>query len=98
MTLRRVSAKRARENRERKRVLREVFDRQDGRCARCATTGPLDGHELLRRSQHRAGITDADLIVGLCRRCHDWVTRNPQAAHDAGWAMWSWEYERGREA
>lgn len=97
MTLRKVSARRARENRTRAKVLKIVSERQDYRCARCGSSAPLDGHEILRRSQCRSAITNPDLIVGLCRNCHEWVTANPQAAHDTGWSIWSWEYGKDQE-
>ena len=34
---------------------------------------------------------DPELCRAGCRECHDFVTRNPQAAHDLGLALWSWE-------
>jgi len=77
-------------------VLAVVFERQNHLCARCYRHLPLDGHELVRRSQHRAALTDPDLIVGLCRGCHTYVTENPQAAHDEGWSIWGWEYRRNQ--
>ncbi len=53
--------------------------------------GVLDVHEKIRRSQWAAGIYDVDNCVTVCRRHHEWITGNPQAAHDLGLVLWSWE-------
>lgn len=91
-SLRRVSAKRSRLNRERTEVLRPLRESQPY-CSRCGRTGVgLDAHELVRRSQSSTSMVDASLIVLLCRfPCHAFVTENPAAAHAEGWVRWSWE-------
>jgi hypothetical protein len=93
-----VSDKRARLNRQRTEVLRPIREAQQW-CARCGRTGcGLDAHELVRRSQYAAGVIDENVIVLLCRDCHDWVTVNPEAAHAAGWTLWGWEHRQGATA
>jgi hypothetical protein len=80
-----VSAKRARENRDRTKALKPLRAAQDW-CSRCGVAGVgLDAHELLSRGRG-GSITDLDNIVLLCRPCHTWVTENPAAAEAAGWA------------
>lgn len=96
--LRPVSKKRQRENRVRSVVRAEVLER-DGNCQardlipRVACGGPLDVHELVRRSQWRAGILDPSNCLVLCRWHHSYVTEHPELAHELGLSRWSWERE-----
>ena len=95
--LRSVSKSRAAENRRRAVVTAELRAGQPW-CSRCGVaTFELDVHEVTRRSQYRAGVTDTAVQVLLCRDCHRFVTENPQAGHDEGWVRWSWE-PRGKPA
>lgn len=80
-----------------RRKLREaVIARQDGRCAKCLRRADLQVHERVRRSQLKDAELNEEVTVGLCARCHEWVTLHPQAAHAEGWVIWSWEYRQGR--
>lgn len=94
--MRQVSAKRRRQEPVRRALRAEVIERQGGMCARCLRPRPLDVHERVRRSQLTDAHITRDVVVGLCRQCHDWVTLNPTAAHAEGWVIWSWEYRQGR--
>ena len=56
--------------------------------------GPVNGHEILKRS--RAGSTDENLldmngIVLLCQFHNNWVEMEPRLAHAMGLALHSWE-------
>jgi hypothetical protein len=91
--MRAVSKKRARENRERRRVMMETF----GRYPKCYGCEPLralgvvtgcdglatDAHEILSRARG-GSITDPANIVPLGRKCHDYVTAHPVDAAMAG--------------
>jgi hypothetical protein len=91
--MRAVSKKRARENRERRRVILDHF----GRFPRCAGCQPLrelgivtgcngqadDAHEILSRARG-GSITDPANILPLSRECHSFVTQNPAIAERAG--------------
>lgn len=59
-------------------------------CQRCSADRSQDIHEI--KSRARGGsITDMENLVALCRNCHSWVTQNPEAAHEQGWLLHSWE-------
>ena len=80
--LRPVSPKRARQLRERARVLAPLREAQPW-CSRCGQTGVgLDAHELVARSRG-GSITDPSNIVLLCRPCHDDVTFRHHEIPDA---------------
>ena len=79
-----VSSKRAKEQRQRSKVLAEVFGATPP-CARCG--GPADdAHELLSRARG-GSITDPTNIVPLCRADHRWITEHPAEAAAEGWAL-----------
>lgn len=86
MSLRAVSAKRARQQRERRKVLAQMLDEHDGVCPRCFSARVVDGHELKTRAQG-GSITDQNNIVLVCRRCHDWVHQHPTEAAEQGWLV-----------
>jgi hypothetical protein len=91
--MRRVSKKRARENRERRRVVLETF----GRYPPCAGCVPLrsigvvtgcdgwadDCHEILSRARG-GSITDPANLMALGRLCHTWITEHPREAEELG--------------
>lgn len=79
-----VSAKRAKEQRQRSKVLAEVFG-DSPPCARCGAPAD-DAHELLSRARG-GSIVDPQNIAPLCRSCHRWVTVNPRQAETEGWAL-----------
>lgn len=41
--------------------------------------GPIDPHELVRRSQLKGAATDRRLVIGLCRHHHDLDVHKPIA-------------------
>jgi hypothetical protein len=97
--LRKVSRKRSRQMRERWQVRAFVGLRDEGQCrgallvplVGCA--GPLDVHELVRRSQWREGFLHPENCVLLCRSHHDFVHANPSSARAVGLLLRS--HERG---
>jgi hypothetical protein len=94
--LRKVSKKRARLLRERSKVRAFVLLR-DGGCKGAAVvpsvscSGPLDVHELVRRSQWREGFLHPENCVLLCRGHHDFVHANPSSARAVGLLLRSHE-------
>ena len=77
-----VSKKRATEQRQRTRMLRETFG-PDPVCARCGKPAD-DAHELLSRARG-GSIIDPANIVPLCRADHRWITEHPAQAQAEGW-------------
>lgn len=53
--------------------------------------GPLDVHEVIPRSAWAKGYLEPANCVLLCRKAHDWVGDNPEAAHAVGLHGYSWE-------
>lgn len=102
--MRQMSKKREAERAERAKV-REAVRRRDGSCrardvapGRCG--GPLDVHEVIPRSAWRAGYLVVDNCLLVCRRHHDWIGAEPDAAHDLGLHGYSYErpdYRRDNE-
>lgn len=91
--LRAVSAKRARENRRRRKVLADLAVTRGPWCqiqlGGVCTGRWQDGHELLSRARG-GSITDAANIVLCCRACHTYVTERPAWAERMGWSLPSW--------
>ena len=91
--IRKMSAKRRRENAERRRVLHETF----GQFPPCMLCGPLrafgvetgcdgratDADEVLRRSAG-GSITDVDNVRPVGRLCHRWATEHPREMREWG--------------
>jgi hypothetical protein len=91
--MRRVSKKRAAENRQRRRLMIRQFG-EHPRCYGCRPLAELgietgcsgwadDAHEILSRARG-GSITDPDNVIPLGRRCHDYVTTHPREAERAG--------------
>lgn len=80
-----VSAKRARENRERRAMLEEMFPEPEN--VMCVVPGCCDGaddaHEPMTRGRG-GSITDPDNVVPICRQHHAEVTFKPES--ELGWA------------
>jgi 5-methylcytosine-specific restriction endonuclease McrA len=95
--LRPMSKRRRRELRQRAQVRVEVLERDGGCVARdrlpqvSCSGGDLDVHELVRRSQWRAGWLYASNAVAICRNHHRLVTERPELGHSVGLVVWSWE-------
>lgn len=63
------------------RCRRIVSGRDEGRCQRCGTLGPVRFH-------HRGGKQwRPESTVTLCGGCHGWVTENPAEAAADGWTV-----------
>ena len=97
-TIPRVSKKRAILNRQRakfvKKVLAEVpycEARLDG-CTHRST----DVHEILTRARG-GSIIDRKNVAALCRRCHGFITVNPEWSQANGWMLSSWSTEEDAE-
>ena len=91
--MRRVSKKRAAENRKRRGTILAHYG-QHPRCFGCQPLAELgivtgcngwadDAHEILSRARG-GSITDPDNVIPLGRRCHDYVTTHPREAEAAG--------------
>lgn len=82
--MRAVSKKRARQQRERRKLAQRFHDAPAcvGRLVGCAGLA-VDLHEVLSRARG-GSITDLDNVVPLCRPCHDYVTTHPDAAESVG--------------
>jgi 5-methylcytosine-specific restriction endonuclease McrA len=82
--VRAVSAKRARLNRERRKLIQRMQRNGPVLCARCNRLAD-DLHEI--RSRARGGsITDPENCLPLCRPCHDYVTTHPLEAQREGFS------------
>ena len=92
--MRAVSPKRAKENRERNKMLAEKYgaDWRSGLiiCTRCHNEPGTQPHELKKRS-HGGSITDPDNVWLLCSGCHNWTENEPAEAIEEGWVIPSWE-------
>lgn len=55
------------------------------RCARDS----VDVHEVKTRARG-GSILDADNVIAVCRRCHDWIHANPAASLRLGLLASSW--------
>lgn len=92
--LRRVSAKRRAQLAE-ERKLKERLLEENPRCVaedlvlEVECRGPLDKHELVRRSHWRAGAVVMENCVLVCRTHHDWIGSHPAKAVALGLAKWS---------
>lgn len=63
----------------------DIRERDQGRCARCGGSGPVDVHHRMPRS---GGVNEAaPNKVSLCRWCHRWVHANPAEARRDGWVV-----------
>ena len=96
-----VSDKRRAENLERKELMEAKFGPRDfwscslrrnvdalyalGPCF-----GPVNGHELLKRSRG-GSITDMENVVLLCNAHNEAVESHPLLAHEMGLARHAWE-------
>lgn len=84
--IRKVSRRRARENRERTKCLEVVRARSKGYCEariqNACTSIARDGHEPQRRAA--ADITDPDQVMHVCPGCHRWIDGNQAAAYAFG--------------
>lgn len=64
---------------------RAVVERANGLCEKCGQQRGSEAHHRKNRSQ--GGKWETGNILWLCHDCHVWVTINPQAARESGWAV-----------
>lgn len=83
------SSKRAKVYREERVPLVARLLAERPRCERCRVEKSVDVHELKSRARGGSILDEANLAC-LCRPCHSWVTTNPRAAEEEGWALPSW--------
>jgi hypothetical protein len=89
--IRQQSAKRQRENRERKAVLVAKYGTGPVQCeVPWCVRWADDAHEILTRARG-GSITDPDNIRAVCRTCHDAITDEAPWAYEIGFLKHSWE-------
>jgi hypothetical protein len=95
--IRKVSPRRAKENRVRRKNLIAEFGpnpecaiKWDAGCRGWAE----HGHEILKRSRG-GSITDVSNVVPACDYCNGQVEDFPDEAMKRGWAVHSWDRDRG---
>lgn len=79
--------------RQRRNIVRDLLEERPI-CERCQAARSTDVHEIIRRSQWKAGILEKQNLRALCRSCHTWITENPDSAVEQGWSDWSWNRDR----
>lgn len=94
-----VSAKRQKQQRQEDDVKRQAIVRDRGcvaktRVPEVACWGPLDKHELIKRSAWPKGALVLDNVVIVCRRHHEWIEEDFERAVERGLAQHSWEMRR----
>jgi len=87
------SAKRRRENRERRRVMHDHYGpdpmchaRVEGVC-----TGRADDAHEPRLRAHGTDITDPEQAIPICRACHMWTHAHVAEAQARGLLVPSWD-------
>ena len=97
-----MSKKRRGQLGDRRKVRQEVLDR-DGQCVVAlwgldatlgGCSGPLDVHEVQKRSRNPQAWLTADLCVAICRRHHAWTEAEPAKATELGLLLPSWSTGR----
>lgn len=92
--LRAKSAKRVSDDRKRKQ-LREQYLEDNWICKAklpgCQVAA-TDVHELVNRSQLPGAQLIPELFLGLCRRCHSYITDHPRWSYAHGFSIHSWDY------
>jgi len=89
--IRPVSRKRAKENLERRRLVREIYGDERPQCARPGCPRLADDiHEILPRARG-GSIVDPLIWAPLCRPCHDEATNEAEWAYRAGLLVHSWD-------
>jgi hypothetical protein len=92
-----VSKKRAKENRERRQLVRELFGDGQPRCARPGCPRLADDvHEIVPRARTGGLITDPSIWAPLCREDNDEATLEPAWAYEAGLLFHSWDAAKAR--
>ncbi len=96
-----VSAKRRRQNSERKTLLESLYGREETWTCMVANSpshlrlmgpcyGAVHGHEILPRGRG-GSITDPANVVPLCNRHNDWCSEFPVEAHRLGLLKHAWD-------
>jgi len=87
--LRRVSPKRAKDNVQRRLLVKDMLDRFPVCQARIPTVCSWDScdlHEILTRGRG-GSFLHAENILCLCRPCHTYITENPHWALENGFVV-----------
>jgi hypothetical protein len=100
--LRQVSAKRAAENRQRRKMVTRMFpDGQPPCFVPWCGDGADDLHEPLTRARG-GSITDPENALPLCRTHHDMITFRPESelewAYEMGLLIHSWDAPKAGDA
>ncbi|MEU6756039.1 HNH endonuclease signature motif containing protein [Streptomyces sp. NPDC046685] len=67
-----------------------VYQRDDGRCVRCAADQDLTIHHRVNRGMggaREAWINQAHNLLLVCRVCNSWFEDNPKVSYEAGWKV-----------
>ena len=93
--LRAKSKKRTAEDRIRRRLVEDYLEERWLCAAKLDLCGvrATDVHELVNRSQLPGAQLIPELFLGLCRKCHSYITTHPRWAHAHGFSLHAWEYE-----
>lgn len=81
--IRRVSAKRSKENVQYLKVRLEFLN--ENQTCKCCGASATDVHHS--KGRLGASLTDKAFFVALCRRCHDKVENNPIWAKEQGYSL-----------
>lgn len=90
------SAKRKGDRAAYRRMKTAVYERDGHTCQAAALVpdvacgGPLDPQHVIPRSAWAGGRLVAENVLCVCRRHHDWIGSQKQAAADLGLHGWSW--------
>jgi hypothetical protein len=96
--LRPVSARRARENRQRRKMIRALYPERPLCVVPWCFQWADDGHEPLTRARG-GSITDPGNVVPVCRRHNEELTLEPSWGYELGLLVHSWDAPaRGSEA
>lgn len=76
-----VSKKRRNRDKDYAERRTQVWERNEGRCERCAAPMTDIHHIAGRGGADPHALTN---LAGFCRACHEWVHANPAAARTAG--------------
>jgi len=79
--IRRVSARRAKENKT-YTVVRKEYMTEHPKCEVCLHAPACDIHH--RRGRWKSRLTEVAFFIAVCRTCHDKIHHNPEWAYATG--------------
>jgi len=83
--LRKVSKKRAKQNREYSKINRVVYLESHPTCQVCDKRSACDIHHKDKRSGDR--LNDITMFLAVCRPCHQWIHDYPADARKQGFLV-----------